>query len=83
MMAMSSYLMCKYFFIPDEVSRGAGAQTCDCIRERLWGRFPFEEMKYLFFSFLRSGVEAKSGVEFRRLTRNASGIRRKVENRVY
>ena len=36
----------------------------------LWVRSPPEEMKYLF-SFLRSGVEAKRGVKFRHLTRNA------------
>ena len=33
--------------------------------------------------FLRSGVEAKRGVEFRHSTRNASRIRRKVGNDVY
>ena len=36
-----------------------------------------EEMKYLLkfiFPFLRSGVEAKRGVEFCRSTRNASRI---------
>ena len=44
-----------------------------------------EEVKYLFtyiFSFLRSGVEAKLGVEFRHSARNASRIRRKVGNGV-
>ena len=43
-----------------------GAQVCDSKRDRLWVRFPLEDMKYLFtfiFSFLRSGVEAKRGVE--------------------
>ena len=42
-------------------------------------------MKYLFkltFSFFRSGVEAKRGVDFRYLTRNASRIRQKVGNRM-
>ena len=34
--------------------------------------FPFE-----VFSFLRSGIEAKRGIEFRHSTRNASRIRRK------
>ena len=32
-----------------EASRG-------CKRDRLWIRFPFEVMKYLIFSFIRSGV---------------------------
>ena len=52
-------------------SRGAGA---------------LEKIKYLFtfiFSFLRSGVEAKRGVEFRHSTRNASRTRLKVGNGVY
>ena len=47
----------------------------------LWVRYPPEEMKYLFtflFSFLRSGVKAKRGVEFRHSIRNASKIPRKV-----
>ena len=38
-------------------------------------RFPLEEMKYLFkciFPFLRSGVEAMNGVEFRHSTRNGT-----------
>ena len=30
-----------------EASRGAGAQVCDCERDRLWIRFLCEEMKYL------------------------------------
>ena len=37
------------------------------VPRRLWVRFPLEEIKYLFtfiFPFLRSGVVAKSGVEF-------------------
>ena len=36
---------------------------CEC--DRLWVRFPLEDMKYNKFSFLRSGVEAKRSVEFR------------------
>ena len=32
-------------------------------RNRLWVRFPLEELKYLLFSFFRSSVEAKRGVE--------------------
>ena len=40
-------------------------------------------MKYLLkfiFSFLRSGVKVKRGVEFCHLTRNASRVRQKVGN---
>ena len=58
---------------------------CDCKIDWLWVRSPLEEMKYLLkfiFPFLRSGVETKRGVEFCHLTRNASRIRQKVENRV-
>ena len=47
--------------------------------------FPLEEMKYLFkfiFSYLRSGVEAKRGVEFRHSPRIASKIRQQVGNGV-
>ena len=36
--------------------------------DRLCVRFPFEEIKYLIFSILRSGVEAKRGVKFHHLT---------------
>ena len=36
----------------------------------------------IIFSFLRSDIEAKRVVEFRHSVRNASRIRRKVENRV-
>ena len=36
---------------------------------------------HLYFTFLRSGVEAKRGFEFRDLIRYASKIRRKVGNR--
>ena len=31
-------------------SYGAGSEVCDCKRDRLWVRFPIEEMKYLIFS---------------------------------
>ena len=34
-----------------------------------WVRLPLEEMKYLIFSFLGSGVEAKPSVEFRHSSR--------------
>ena len=37
-------------------------------------------MKYLVFSFPRSGNGVKRGVEFRHSIRNVSIIRRKVEN---
>ena len=43
-----------------EASRGAGVQTCDCKRKRLWVRFPLEEMNFLIFLNLNSGVEGKS-----------------------
>ena len=39
----------------------------DCKTDWLWVLSPLEEMKYLLkfiFPFLRSGVEAKRGVEF-------------------
>ena len=58
---------------------------CDCKTDWLWVRSPLEEMKYLLkfiFPFLRSGVEAKRGVEFCHLTCNASRIRQKVGNGV-
>ena len=42
-------------------------------------RSPLERIKYLFtFIYIHSGVEAKRGVEFRHLTRNASRTRQKV-----
>ena len=67
-----------------EASRGAGAQIVT-VKSILWVRSPFEEIKYLLtckFSFLRSGVEVKRGVEFCHSTRNASRTRRKVRNGV-
>ena len=66
-------------------SRGAGAQSVTVKTDWLWVRDLLEEMKYLFkfiFPFLRSGVEAKCGVEFCHSTRNASRIWQKVGNRV-
>ena len=44
-------------------------------RDRLWNRFPLEEMKYkyLILSFLRTGVG------FRHSTRNGSRIRRAAD----
>ena len=59
---------------------------CDCKTDWLWIRSLLEEMKYLLkfiFSFLRSSVEAKRGVEFCHSTRNVSRIRQKVGNGVY
>ena len=51
---------------------------CDYIRDWLWVRSPHVAAKYLLiFSFLRSGVETKSGVKVRR---DVSRIRRKMEN---
>ena len=58
---------------------------CDCKTDWLWVRSPLGEMKYLLkfiFPFLRPGVEAKRGVEFCHLTRNASRIWQKVGNGV-
>ena len=49
----------------------------------LWVRFLLEEIKYLLtfiFSFIRSGVAAKRGVEFRHSTRDASRTQWKVGN---
>ena len=41
----------------------------------------FESIKFKFiFSFLRSGVEAKRGVEILQSTRDASRIQRKMGN---
>ena len=42
-----------------EASRGAVAEVSDSKRNRLWVRFPFEEIKYLIFSFPRSGNKTK------------------------
>ena len=54
---------------------------CDSKQDGLWVRFPFEEIKFVFkfiFTFLRYGVEAKRGIEFRHSARNAFRIRGKV-----
>ena len=32
-----------------ETSRGAGAQACNYKRDRLWIRFPLEDIKYFHF----------------------------------
>ena len=67
-----------------EASRGAGAQNVTfTVINWLWVRSPLEEIKLTFiFSFLRSDVEVKRGVEFRHLTLYASRTRRKVGNHV-
>ena len=59
-------------------SRGAVALQCDCERYSFWIQFSLERSKYLISSFLRTGVEAKSG-EFRS---SASRIQQKLENGV-
>ena len=38
----------------------------DC--KRLWVQFPFEEIKYLIFSFHRSGSDVKRGIKLRHAT---------------
>ena len=49
-----------------EASHGVGAQaTVKANEDEVRVRSSFEEMKYLIFSFLCFGVEAKRGVEFR------------------
>ena len=57
-------------------SRGA-VQSCDRKRDRLWVRFPPEEIKYLIFSFLCSDVEAKRGVEIK------NGYSVKIKKKIY
>ena len=63
----------------------ARKNKCDCKTDWLWVWSPLVEMKYflkLIFPFLCSGVEAKRGVEFSHLTRNASRIRQKARSGV-
>ena len=55
------------------------AQACGCKRNRLWVRCPLEKMKYIIFSFPRSGDESKCSVKLRHPTRNVFRIRPKVE----
>ena len=73
-------IMYLYIGVPIEASRGTRGQACDCKRDRLWIRFPLEEIKYLMFSFHCSGVEAKCDVDFRHSTRTASRIRQEMRN---
>ena len=65
-----------------EASRGSGAQS---VTVKSTVSIPTRvKTKYIFtfiFSFIRSGVEAKRGVEYRHSTRNASRTRRKVGKR--
>ena len=75
------------FLIMTSASRGAAAQSVTVKPTGCGFGFvsPLEEMKYLLkfiFPFLRSSVEAKRGVEFCHLTRNASRMWQKVGNGV-
>ena len=76
---MLYFLMFFNFYLIDiiEGSRGAGVSVPF---QMLWVRFLREQMKYLIFSFLRTGVEAKRGVKFRHSTHNASRIRCKIRS---
>ena len=72
------YVFCIMIMIP-EASRSAAAQS---VTVKPIG-CAFEEMKYLLkfiFPSLRSGVEAKRGVEFCHSIRKVSRIRQKVGN---
>ena len=74
-----------FVFIYSFVETSRGGTKSDCKIDWLWVRSPLEEMKYLLkfiFTFLRSGVEAKRGIELCHLTRNASRMRQKVGNGV-
>ena len=71
----------RIFF--DEASRGAAARSVTV--ETTGSVFDPHLRKYLLkfiFPLLRSGVEAKSGVECCHSTRNASRIRQKVRTGV-
>ena len=62
---MKDHFRNSIFFF--SASRGAGAQSVTVKTDWSWVRSPLEEMKYLLkfiFPFLRSGAEAKCGVEF-------------------
>ena len=78
---------CKFIFIKNNFyDRGQSWRGGTNYKTNwLWVRSPPEEMKYLLkfiFPNLRSGVEAKRGIEFCHSTRNASRIRQKVGNGV-
>ena len=69
--------MYKILYEPLYRQLWSSGTKCDCKTDWLWVRSPLEEMKYLLkfiFPFLRSGVEAKRGVEFCHSTGNASRI---------
>ena len=55
--------------------RDAGAQACDCGRDKLWVRLPLEEIKFNIFFF---AVVSRQNAAFRHATLSASKIRRKV-----
>ena len=74
----SIYVCFLFAFFRDQTCTGAHA--CDCKSVRLWVRLSFGEMKYLIFVCLRSGIEAKGGVEFRHISRNESRNQRKVRS---
>ena len=57
------------------MASAAGAQ--DRKSDWLWVRSPLEDIKYLFFSFLRSGIETKRGVKFLHSTHNSYRVQRK------
>ena len=64
-----------------EIDRGAAALfRLFRWRNRLWIRFPLEEMKYLIFLFPCSGNRAKHVVEFRLTTGDAPRIQGEVED---
>ena len=48
----------KYTYVYIEASLGTRTQACVSKCDEVWVRFPLKEMKYLIFSFFRSGVEA-------------------------
>ena len=56
-------------------------QKCVIVKATVVSSISLGALKYLIFSFLRSSTMAKRTVEFHHSTRNASIIRRKIENR--
>ena len=66
-----------------KIEASRSGTKCDCKTDWLWLRCPLEEMKYLLkfiFPFLRSGAEAKPGVESCHSTRNAPRIQQQMGN---
>ena len=45
-----------------ETSCGAGALACDYKHDRVWVRFPPEEMRYLIVLFFCCGVQVGNGI---------------------